>query len=74
MREIFRPEFLNRIDEIVEFDPLTREQIGEIVELQLRAAARRGSPSAGLSLELTDDGEGARSPRPAGIRPTARGR
>jgi len=33
--EHFRPEFVNRIDEIVVFDPLTREQIGEIVELKL---------------------------------------
>ncbi|MBX5474499.1 MAG: AAA family ATPase, partial [Thermoleophilia bacterium] len=53
LREHFRPEFLNRIDEIVEFSPLSREQIGEIVELQLerlrgRLAERR------ISLELTD--------------------
>jgi ATP-dependent Clp protease ATP-binding subunit ClpB len=53
MREIFRPEFLNRIDEIIEFHPLTREQLAEIVELQLvrirdRLAAR------GISIELTD--------------------
>ena len=36
----FRPEFVNRVDEIVVFEPLTREQIGSIVELQLRAPAR----------------------------------
>ena len=36
----FRPEFVNRVDEIVVFEPLTRDQIGAIVELQLRAAAR----------------------------------
>jgi len=52
MSAVFRPEFLNRIDEIVEFKPLTREQIGEIVELQLerlraRLAERR------ITLELT---------------------
>ena len=35
MRERFRPEFLNRIDEIVEFAALSREQIAEIVEHQL---------------------------------------
>ena len=49
MREHFRPEFLNRIDEIVEFKALTREQLGEIVELQLerlRGAARRARPRA----------------------------
>jgi ATP-dependent Clp protease ATP-binding subunit ClpB len=53
MREHFRPEFLNRIDEIVVFEPLSREQLGEIAELQLerlraRLAERR------LSIELSD--------------------
>jgi ATP-dependent Clp protease ATP-binding subunit ClpB len=53
MREHFRPEFLNRIDEIVLFEPLAKEQLAEIAELQLerlraRLAERR------LSLELTD--------------------
>ena len=52
LREHFRPEFLNRVDEIVEFKPLSREQIAEIVEHQLarlrdRLAERR------ISLELT---------------------
>jgi ATP-dependent Clp protease ATP-binding subunit ClpB len=36
----FRPEFLNRIDEIVVFHPLTRAEIGEIVNIQLRRVAR----------------------------------
>jgi ATP-dependent Clp protease ATP-binding subunit ClpB len=53
MRETFRPEFLNRIDEIVEFAPLTREQIGEIVELQLERLRPRLA-ERGLSLELTE--------------------
>jgi ATP-dependent Clp protease ATP-binding subunit ClpB len=53
MRETFRPEFLNRIDEVVEFEPLTREQIGEIVELQLERLRARLA-ERGLSLELTD--------------------
>jgi ATP-dependent Clp protease ATP-binding subunit ClpB len=35
LRDRFRPEFLNRIDEIVVFEALTREQLSEIVELQL---------------------------------------
>jgi ATP-dependent Clp protease ATP-binding subunit ClpB len=53
MREIFRPEFLNRIDEIIEFHPLTREQLTEIVELQLvRIRDRLGA--RGISIELTD--------------------
>jgi ATP-dependent Clp protease ATP-binding subunit ClpB len=53
LREVFRPEFLNRIDEIVEFKPLSREQLAEIVELQLaRLQARLAE--RGLSLDLTD--------------------
>jgi ATP-dependent Clp protease ATP-binding subunit ClpB len=54
LREFFRPEFLNRIDEVVEFHRLSREQIGEIVELQLRRLRDRLA-ERGLSLELTDE-------------------
>jgi ATP-dependent Clp protease ATP-binding subunit ClpB len=54
LSEHFRPEFLNRIDEIVEFKPLSREQLGEIVELQL-ARLRERLAERGLGLELTDE-------------------
>jgi ATP-dependent Clp protease ATP-binding subunit ClpB len=54
LREVFRPEFLNRIDEIVEFHPLSREQLREIVELQL-ARLRQRLAERGISLELTDE-------------------
>jgi ATP-dependent Clp protease ATP-binding subunit ClpB len=53
MSDIFRPEFLNRIDEIVEFHPLSKEQIGEIVGLQLRRVESRLA-ERGIRLELTD--------------------
>jgi ATP-dependent Clp protease ATP-binding subunit ClpB len=53
MREHFRPEFLNRIDEIVVFHPLSREQLGEIVGLQL-ARLRTRLAERGLSIELTE--------------------
>jgi len=53
MREFFRPEFLNRIDEVVEFSPLTREQLAAIVELQLERLRARLA-ERGLSLDLTD--------------------
>ncbi|MFN8185961.1 MAG: AAA family ATPase [Gaiellales bacterium] len=52
MRDRFRPEFLNRIDEIVEFAALTRDQLGEIIELQL-ARLRSRLEERGLSIELT---------------------
>src|SRR5206468_1651617 len=52
MTEHFRPEFLNRIDEIVEFQSLTREQLGGIVDLQLRRLRSR-LDERGLTLEIT---------------------
>jgi ATP-dependent Clp protease ATP-binding subunit ClpB len=52
MRDVFRPEFLNRIDEIIEFHPLSREQLTEIVELQL-AQLRRRLAERGLAVDLT---------------------
>ena len=36
LKEIFRPEFLNRVDEIVSFDPLNKEQLLQIVDLMLK--------------------------------------
>jgi ATP-dependent Clp protease ATP-binding subunit ClpB len=54
LRDFFRPEFLNRIDEVVEFRPLTKEQLAEIVELQL-ARLRTRLADRGLELELTED-------------------
>jgi ATP-dependent Clp protease ATP-binding subunit ClpB len=52
MRERFRPEFLNRIDEVVVFEQLTREQLGEIVELQL-ARLRARLAERRIDVELT---------------------
>ena len=53
LSEYFRPEFLNRVDEVVEFEALTREQLGEIVELQLERLRARLA-GRGIELELTD--------------------
>src|SRR5205809_5879698 len=52
MREFFRPEFLHRLDETVEFKPLTREELAEIVDLQL-ARLRERLADRGIELELT---------------------
>jgi ATP-dependent Clp protease ATP-binding subunit ClpB len=54
LHEFFRPEFLNRVDEVVEFERLSREQLGEIVELQLERLRERLA-ERGLALELTDE-------------------
>ncbi len=50
----FKPEFINRLDEIVQFHQLTREEIGEIVELQVDKLAGRVR-ERGIEIELTDD-------------------
>ena len=42
----FKPEFINRLDDIVEFDALDREQIGAIVDLQVERLVRAGRASA----------------------------
>jgi ATP-dependent Clp protease ATP-binding subunit ClpB len=54
LRERFRPEFLNRIDEVVIFQPLTRDQLAEIVELQLRRLEARLA-DRGIQIEVTED-------------------
>jgi ATP-dependent Clp protease ATP-binding subunit ClpB len=54
VREFFRPEFLNRIDEIVEFEPLTQEQLAKIVDLQLERLRAR-LVERGIELEVTDE-------------------
>ncbi len=41
LRRVFRPEFLNRVDEAIVFRPLTKEQIGEIVNIRLRELEKR---------------------------------
>jgi ATP-dependent Clp protease ATP-binding subunit ClpB len=53
LRQTFRPEFLNRIDEVIVFAALTREQIGRIVELQLARLAGRLA-ERGIALRLTE--------------------
>ena len=49
----FRPEFLNRIDDIIIFDALTREQIAQIVELQIQRVAQR-LEKKGIRIEVTE--------------------
>ncbi len=53
LRQHFRPEFLNRIDDIVIFDRLTEEELKKIVEIQLRRLVRR-LENQKMTLELSD--------------------
>jgi ATP-dependent Clp protease ATP-binding subunit ClpB len=52
LQDRFRPEFLNRIDEVVVFESLSREQLAEIVDLQL-ARLRERLADRHIELELT---------------------
>ncbi len=53
LKDIFRPEFLNRLDEILEFDSLNEKQIAEIVKLQLKDFAKRLAEQ-GFKLDVDD--------------------
>ena len=53
LRDHFRPEFLNRVDEIIVFRPLDAEQLAEIVGMLVKTFEKRLA-DAGLSLEMTD--------------------
>jgi ATP-dependent Clp protease ATP-binding subunit ClpB len=57
LRDHFRPEFLNRVDEIVVFGRLDREQLAQIVELQV-ARLRGRLRERGVELELTEAAAG----------------
>jgi ATP-dependent Clp protease ATP-binding subunit ClpB len=50
----FKPEFINRLDDIVEFAPLSRDQIGEIVDLQVARVITRVRERE-IEMELTED-------------------
>ncbi len=56
LRQVFRPEFLNRVDEIIVFHALTREQLRQIVELLLDKV-RRQVEAQGMHLEVTPEAE-----------------
>ena len=52
LRKTFRPEFLNRIDDIITFKPLTKEQISQVVELQMNRVKKMLAPQ-GFELRWT---------------------
>ena len=53
LRRAFRPEFLNRLDETVMFHPLTKSDLGEIIELLLKSLRARLAERS-LGLEVSD--------------------
>ncbi len=53
MKKTFRPEFLNRVDDIIVFQPLSKEQIASIVKIQVERLKKR-LLSRGIDISLTD--------------------
>ncbi|MDX6679285.1 MAG: ATP-dependent Clp protease ATP-binding subunit ClpC, partial [Solirubrobacteraceae bacterium] len=54
LKKVFRPEFLNRIDDVIVFHKLQKDEIKQIVDLLLRRI-RESMADRGLQLELTDE-------------------
>ena len=53
VRKAFKPEFINRLDDVIVFDPLSLEELGKIVDLQVEQVARR-LKSRRITLDVTD--------------------
>ena len=53
VRKAFKPEFVNRLDDVIVFDPLSLEELGKIVDLQVEQVARR-LKSRRIMLDVTD--------------------
>ena len=56
VKKIFKPEFINRIDEIMVFHPLNKENMKEIVTIMLRGIDKRTRQQMGISLTVTEGG------------------
>lgn len=54
VKRIFKPEFINRIDEIIVFHTLGKEQIGQIVDIMMQAVNKRTLEQMKLSIELDE--------------------
>ena len=55
VKRLFRPEFLNRIDDIIVFHMLQKDQIGEIVDILMKSLNKRIMEQMKLSIELDDE-------------------
>ena len=53
MHEYFKPELLNRLSQIVIFDPVSHEQLMEVVKMQMKSATTRVA-NKGISLSVSD--------------------
>ncbi|NLJ88880.1 MAG: ATP-dependent Clp protease ATP-binding subunit [Epulopiscium sp.] len=54
VKRLFRPEFLNRIDEMIVFHPLNKEHIKEIVSIMVEQLAKRIKENMGITIEISE--------------------
>ena len=54
LKKTFRPEFINRVDEIIIFEPLSEEDVAQIVDLQMQEVTERLTEHGGITIELTE--------------------
>lgn len=57
VKRIFKPEFINRIDEVMVFHPLNRDNMKEIVAIMLGTISQRTRQQMGISLSVTKEGQ-----------------
>ena len=55
VKRIFKPEFINRIDEVLVFHMLTEENIREIVKIMINALNKRTNAQMSISLDVTEE-------------------
>jgi len=54
LKNFFKPEFINRLDEILVFEPLTKEHIGNIAKIQLEKLQKRLMQNHNINLKIDD--------------------
>lgn len=57
VKRLFKPEFLNRIDEIMVFHPLNKEDMKKIVNIMLRTIGKRTKQQMNIALHVTEEGQ-----------------
>ncbi len=57
VKKIFKPEFLNRIDEVMVFHPLNKDNMKEIVSIMLKTINKRTTQQMGIKIHVTEEGQ-----------------
>lgn len=55
IQQTFKPEFVNRLDQIIIFNQLTKEQISQVVDLEIKKVAKNLEENRGLKLEISQE-------------------